>query len=206
MTKALGLAVVVPILMLPSQLFAATPEPLVDRVRDAIDRGVRYLREKQLPDGSWEVDVACTGNPGGWSSLAMLALLNAGVLPEDPVMVKGLNYLRSVKPAKTYVVGLQTMVYALAAQPQDIERIQKNADWLLKQRVYVDGQFRGWTYGAPPVQRTIPTLNMRFWACTKRILLMPTSMTPSGRRCATSTRGLNTPMADGDMSQPMVQY
>jgi hypothetical protein len=135
--------------MLPSQLLAARPEPLVDRVRDALDRAVRYLREQQQPaDGSWEVDVACTANPGGWSSLAMLALLNAGVPPDDPAIVKGLRYLRSVKPAKTYVVGLQTMVYALAGQPEDHERIQNNADWLLKERVYVNGQFRGWTYGA----------------------------------------------------------
>src|SRR5207244_4103739 len=41
----------------------------------------------------------------------------------------------------TYVVGLQTMVYAQAAQPQDRERIQKNVDWLLSARTT-----QGWTY------------------------------------------------------------
>src|SRR5262249_49134051 len=136
------------VLVLARSTRAAAPEkPLVDRVRESIDRGVRYLREQQLPaDGSWEVDVACQGNPAGWSSLAMLALLNAGVPPDDPAMVRGLKYLRSMKPTKTYVVGLQTMVYALAGQEEDKERIQKNAEWLLKERVYVNGQFGGWTY------------------------------------------------------------
>src|SRR5262249_9376639 len=49
--------------------------------------------------------------------------------------------------ARTYVVGLQTMVYALAGQQVDKERIQKNADWLRQERVYgVGGLFGGWTY------------------------------------------------------------
>src|SRR5436190_11588111 len=103
----------------PSARTAAPEKPLVDRVREAIDCGVRFLRETQRPtDGSWEVDIACQGNPGGWSSLAMLALLNAGVPPDDPAIVKGLKYLRPLKPETTYVVGLQTMVYALAGQQE----------------------------------------------------------------------------------------
>ncbi len=85
----------------PGHRAAAAEKPLVDRVREAIDRGVRYLREQQRADGSWEVDAACVANPGGWSSLAMLALLNAGVPPDDPAVANGLKYLRSLKPART---------------------------------------------------------------------------------------------------------
>jgi hypothetical protein len=125
---------------------AAAEKPLVDRVREAIDRGVRYLRGEQRTDGSWEVDMACNANPGGWSSLALVALLNAGVPADDPVVANGLKYLRTLKPARTYVVGLQTMVYTLAAEPVDKVRIQVNTDWLLKERVYVNNQFGGWTY------------------------------------------------------------
>jgi hypothetical protein len=134
------------LILVPSACTATPEKPLVDQVRESIDRGVRFLRETQMPDGSWEVDMACNANPGGWSSLAMLALLNAGVQPDDPIVAKGLNYLRKLKPARTYVVGLQTMVYALAGEPVDKERIQKNADWLRQERVYVNGLFGGWTY------------------------------------------------------------
>src|SRR5262245_61151655 len=120
MKKSFAVIGVMSALMLAQSGLAAAPEkPLVDRVREAIDRGVRYLREEQRPDGSWEVDAACMANPGGWSSLTMLALLNAGVSPEDPAVANGLRYLRTLKPARTYVVGLQTMVYALAGQPED---------------------------------------------------------------------------------------
>ena len=42
----------------------------------------------------------------------MLALLTAGVPADDPVVRRGLPYIRGLKPKNTYVVGLQTMVLA----------------------------------------------------------------------------------------------
>jgi squalene cyclase len=125
---------------------AAAEQPHIDPVPEAIDRGVQYLRKEQLQDGGWEIDPACLANPGGWSSLAMLALLNAGVPLDDRAVMKGLEYLRTVKPAQTYVVALQTMVFALAGQQEDLQRIQRNADWLIRERVIRHGEFGGWTY------------------------------------------------------------
>jgi len=56
-----------------------------DRVRKAIDQGIQYLRDQEKGDGTWEsADNAAVLYPGGWTSLAMLALLNAGVKPSDP--------------------------------------------------------------------------------------------------------------------------
>src|SRR5262249_40917699 len=53
-------------------LFATDPaaqaqgkkEPLVGRVKNSIDLGVRYLRSAQLADGSWEVNLPTTGIQG----------------------------------------------------------------------------------------------------------------------------------------------
>ncbi len=118
-------------------------EKLADEVREAIDRGVRYLKDKEGGKGSWEEGFESTLFPGGCSSLAMLALLNAGVPRDDPVIDRGLKMLRKIEPKRTYVVGLQTMVYALAAYPADRERIQNNVEWLLRARLE-----NGWTYGA----------------------------------------------------------
>src|SRR5262245_30835003 len=78
-------------------------EPLVARVKTSIDLGVRYLRSTQLADGSWEVNLPTAGIQGGWSSLALLALLNAGIPVNDPVVERGLKYLRSLEPTMTYV-------------------------------------------------------------------------------------------------------
>ena len=126
-------------------------EPLVEQVRKAIEGGVRYLRDQERGNGNWEaVDKASVGMPGGWTSLAMLALLNAGVKPEDPVIERGLKSLRQVEPQFTYVVSLQTMVFAETGRSEDRERIQRNVDWLIRAMVREGGKCKGWTYRQEP--------------------------------------------------------
>jgi hypothetical protein len=121
-------------------------EPLVDQVRTAIERGVEFLRAAEDRNGNWEVGAQSAIMQGGWTSLAMLALLNAGVKPDDPIIERGLKYLRGLAPKYTYVVGLQTMVYAAAGRAEDRERIQENVDWLIQARVFSRNQFVGWSY------------------------------------------------------------
>src|SRR5437879_9891268 len=94
--------------ILPLQAAEKPREPLVERVRKAIDAGVRYLRDQEKGNGNWEaVDKASVSMRGGWTSLATLALLNAGVSPDDPIIERSLKYLRQVEPNQTYVVSLQ---------------------------------------------------------------------------------------------------
>jgi hypothetical protein len=116
-------------------------EELADQVRIAIDRGKRFLRDRER-QGRWEEDLNGFIWTGGWSGLALLALLNAGVPPDDPVIQRGLVKLRQVEPRHTYVVALQTMVFVQAGFPVDRDRIKRNVDWLLRSRIA-----RGWTYG-----------------------------------------------------------
>jgi hypothetical protein len=122
-------------------------EELAEKVRVAIQRGVQFLKDREVRhtdgSGSWEIDVNAAPWEGGWTSLAMLALLNSGVPPDDPVIQRGLKTLRKIEPKKTYVVGLQTMVFAQAGFGVDRDRIKTNVDWLLKSRLE-----NGWTYSA----------------------------------------------------------
>lgn len=151
MRRGMSAAVVAVALMAALPARAAPPKPLVDQVREAIDRAVQYVRDQEAGKGDWEhVHPGLNmGFPGGVTSLAMLALLNSGVPPEDPVIQRGLIYLRGLKPEKTYVVGLQTMVFQAAGEPADKGRIQRNAAWLLENRKLGDtGQLLGWGYGA----------------------------------------------------------
>src|SRR5438445_3031809 len=121
-------------------------EQLVDQVREAINRGVQFLRDKERGRGNWDLDQMSQGMHGGWTSLAMLALLNSGVKPEDPVIERGLRYLRQIEPSQTYVVGLQTMVFAEAGKNEDRERIQRNVNWLIEAMARRGGHCFGWTY------------------------------------------------------------
>src|SRR5947209_759260 len=84
--------------------------------------------------------------PGVETCLAMLALLNAGVKPDDPLIERGLKYLRAVPQRDVYTVGLQTMVYAAAGRKDDLERIQSNVDWLIRARVMSGKILEGWSY------------------------------------------------------------
>src|SRR5258708_691424 len=112
-----------------SPLLAAEPqgEDLADRVRVSIEQGVKFLRDTEAGRGHWG-DMTPVGHTGGWTSLALLAMLNAGVPPEEAIIQRGLKSLRGVEPTWNYVVSLQTLVYAMAGQNEDRERIQRNVD------------------------------------------------------------------------------
>jgi Domain of unknown function (DUF4159) len=136
------------ILIVPSVAFAKLePEPLVDQVRSAIDRGVNYLRRQEQGRGHWELGGALAlDKPGGATVLAMLALLNSGVPADDAMIKRGLEYVRAIELRYTYVIGLQTMVLAEAGDPRDRERIQQCVDWLVAARNMKGGSLTGWGY------------------------------------------------------------
>jgi len=109
----------------------------------AIERGVAYLKREQSPRGLW---ADSTPYPGGVTALSTLALLNAGVPADDPLIEKALAALRRIQPKKTYTVALQTMVFCTARPKQDFPLIQRNVKWLEQTQIR-DGQRSGaWSY------------------------------------------------------------
>src|SRR5258708_4105866 len=153
MKYALPLALTLAILLVSIPAACAQrkkEDPLADKVRKSIKEGVKYLRD-QSKDGGWETDISAKAFPGGWTSLAVLALLNAGVPVEDPVVKKGLETLRNIEPTKTYTVSLQTMAFAQPGQNEDKQRIQRNVQWLLDARTK-----DGWTYNKELTSGEVP--------------------------------------------------
>jgi hypothetical protein len=144
------LALLAAAMLLPALLPAADPrpkeEPLVEQVRTAIDTGVRFLRKEERGQGNWEHGLIASNKPGGFTSLALLALLNCGVKPDDPLIQRGLEWLRKLELRDTYVVGLQTMVFAEVNDPRDLTRIQRNVDWLVRARSLRGDKLHGWGY------------------------------------------------------------
>ncbi len=133
------------LLLIMAVVTPARAEIDAEQVRTAIERGVEYLKREQSPRGTW---IEHPGHPGGVSALATLALLNAGVPPQDPVIQKALQSLRKIKPRTTYVTALQTMALAAAEPKRDLVQIKINAKWL-EQTQMKEGRAGGaWSYGS----------------------------------------------------------
>jgi len=142
-----------PILVLATLPKEKPPEdPLVKKVQEAQEKGIEYLKDKQKDEGGgqWTWDDATLGTlqKGGPSALAILALLEGGVKPDDPVMRRGLPYLRSLKAEHTYVVSLQTQALGKANQKVDADLIRRNVKWLEKAAAWKGDQLDGWSYTA----------------------------------------------------------
>jgi len=126
----------------PACVDAADPIS-ADQVRESIQKGVDYLKQTQKPDGGWN---EWMGQPGGLPALCTLALLNAGVPTNDPVIQKSLARLRRLRLETTYAVALQTMVLCRAEPDQDRLQIARNVKWLESKQT-VEGPRRGsWSY------------------------------------------------------------
>ncbi len=129
---------------------AARAEVSAPEVREALQRAIGYLRREQQSRGNW-VDLGQGGYAGGVTALCTLALLEAGVPPDDPAVRKALNYLRTIDTQKTYVVALQTMVFCRAGQVADRARIRSLVRWLESTQDRSDGESRGaWGYAGGP--------------------------------------------------------
>ncbi len=141
-------------------LLVAAPAPAADadanfvgRVNASITKGKSYLLSRQSAEGTWEGVLLenLANQVGGQTALVTLALLNCGVPAEDKAIQKALDFLRKLPPEKTYVVALATMAFAEARQTKDLERIQKNVDWLLANPIREGGKLKGWSYPMNPI-------------------------------------------------------
>ncbi|MCR4412168.1 MAG: DUF4159 domain-containing protein [Thermoguttaceae bacterium] len=122
---------------------ALTPEA----VRQAIESGANFLKRQQQANGGWAEHL---GYHGGVTALCTLALLNAGVPPDDEHVKRALAYLRRVPAERTYVTSLQTMVFCRAHPELDLPLIQRNVVALERWQI-PEGQNRGaWAYPEGP--------------------------------------------------------
>ena len=137
------------VLLLSSVEPTVAAEPLADKVRSSIDKGILDLKKNQENrngDWNWENTDISVVWPGGASCLATLALVNSGVKATDPVILRALPYLRNLKPTQTYAIALQTIVLSEIGEAKDLKTIQANVDWLLAARIYREGKLTGWSY------------------------------------------------------------
>jgi len=107
-----------------------TPVPLQKRVEKAVQDGVKWLKQRQLPDGSWgliEGDAAYGGakggveykHPAGATALALYTLLKCKEAYNDPVITKGFKYLRDKQklPGGSYETSMMLLAVTAVADP-----------------------------------------------------------------------------------------
>ena len=133
-----------------------TPELSAAAVRQAIDKGVSFLRNTQMKNGQWnEMNLY----EGGVTALVALSLLNCGVPTTDPDLARALKLLETQGRDRmtVYVASLRLMAFT-AADPQ-LKRygrlVQEDAEYLLKLQVKGGPYVGGWSYGITMVDELI---------------------------------------------------
>jgi hypothetical protein len=127
----------------------------VQAVKQAIRRGVEYLKKQHVEAKGWEAvfPMRVGDYNGGSTGLVCLAMLEAGENPDQGELKQGLDYLRGVKTRKTYVLGLRlaalARVVARGGHDADRRLMQTDRDTLLQDAVRdTKGKFEGWSYPA----------------------------------------------------------
>jgi hypothetical protein len=138
---------IAPLLSFPQE----QEEDVQVQISESVSRGVDFLLDEQLPDGSW--DGWADKYPSGISSLCVFALLQSDVPNHHPAIIRALEYLRTVSPQHTYNTGF--LLLALASTED--EQHQEWAKTLTNQLLDWQAPSGLWTYpgGAEDLSNTM---------------------------------------------------
>lgn len=119
-----------------------------DKINNAIDRGVQFLKGAQTDNGGWKWRMYRDGRfQAAQSALPAYALLEAGVPGSDPVIQKAAEYVRPKALASdfTYELSLTLLFLDRLGDPKD-EKLMKR----LAARLIAGQHFSGgWSYRCP---------------------------------------------------------
>ena len=132
----------------PARTSAAAGAVSPSAVKEAMERGVKYLYSVQKPDGTWEeaADKAAAeskatgGQWGGVTALATYALLAAGESPKEEHLAKAIAFLQKAELRGVYATGLRCQVWNLIPEtPETRKAILDDATKLRNAMFTVDG-------------------------------------------------------------------
>ncbi len=102
-----------------------------EAINEAIDRGVDWLLDRQLRDGSWAGHADSFRS--GQTALSMYALLKCGVPRTHPAVERALLYIQHNPPVKTYAVSCLLMALEALGNPEHRpwmeEQLEQLLDW-----------------------------------------------------------------------------
>ncbi|MFN3241040.1 MAG: discoidin domain-containing protein [Planctomycetota bacterium] len=100
-------------------------KPQIDK---AIERGVEYLCNEQLRDGSWGLHGDYIGGRGG---LVLYTLLQCGVSRDHPAVQRAVAYLEGCDPDRTYATTTMLLAYDALRDGKRKRRIEQLVEKLL---------------------------------------------------------------------------
>ena len=161
------LCLVFGVALLPSIGTVVAAELSGDAVKEAIERGRRYLIKQQGPNGAWPVRLGPDEVTVGATGLAVMALVNSGMTAQDPDVKQALDFLRLPKHElgryETYQVALQLMALAAAHDGNvDRTRIAFLAQRLEEGQVKQGPLTGGWGYTLGAGQQSTDNSNSQF--------------------------------------------
>ncbi len=144
------------VLALAAVLLAALPARAVDKeaVNAAVEKGVRYLKARQMTDGTWSYDQI------GLTALCGLTLLECGVPVDDADVQKAAAAVRAaaVNADQTYSIALSILFLDRLGESVDVALIESLTVRLLAGQ----DSSGGWVYTCPKIgadeQRRLTTL------------------------------------------------
>ena len=132
----------------------------------AIGRGVEFLLNGQLRDGSFGI-----GNyPVGRTGLRVYALLKSGVRTDHPVMRRALAYLEGARTNKTYSLACAMLAFSTTGEPRHEAHIERMLPILLKAQKEKLGIF-GYPHGGDLSNTQYAALGL--WVAHKTGLKVP---------------------------------
>ena len=117
-------------------------------VKQAIDRGIAYLKRQQKADGSWTQeghDERC-----GSTAIAVIAMRSCGISPNDESIQRAMRYLRAFpgeQSGRIYSLALQTIAFCVVDPVRDLALIRQNVALLERQQSKATNEHNGgWRY------------------------------------------------------------
>ena len=132
------------VLLLSLSLFAGQEAPDAAKIDAAVKKGVAYLRTQEA---ALLQRFDFQGRGHGHHELALWAMINAAVPPNDPLFQKLLDDMLQNKLQATYGVALQAMILEFLDRARFQLRIAQCGQFLIDNQSY-SGQ---WGYGSPSI-------------------------------------------------------
>ena len=150
-----------------------------EQIDKALAKGKEFIYSQQKGD-NWEQPLEWHGDQStGQTALAVYALLANGENPQDPRIVKAVEYLKRTPTTGVYALGVRCQVWLFMPQTQDIKQAMANDARQLLGSIIKTGEGRGF-YDYNPTNKNYSLSRAQYavlglWAAAQMGFEVPTS-------------------------------